>query len=299
MVCERLWRLKRGSRKRANAPKASAPRRLLAARRRSASMAEPAGRAEPTMLRCPKLLAIASVLLACTAPKPKVLQAERCNSAADLHACAADNARLTCDPLTSTWVTTGYCPTGTECMLAVLPAGATPVGAFAAGCTAATATDAGPTADGGKPYIGPGTPVSGGPADSSDGDGPGDAQLSKVDAPSGLCGNGLCDQGESTASCAKDCGPPVCGDNVCTAQESKSSCAWDCLSGAPAGAACMVEKCPGAAAACKASTACMLKLAQVWACAKGCAPCLNSCLQQLGTDSVAYAAASCGGQQCL
>lgn len=257
-------------------------------------------RSHPTTRVSGYFVLLAAAALGCgTAPKAKTVRAEPCNPAADLHACAADNARLTCDPLSATWLTTGYCPSGTQCTLAPLPAGVTPVGAFAAGCTGASATDAAATADGASPWIGPGTPVSGSASgDTADGDGPVDAPP-PADVPSALCGNGLCDPIETAVTCAKDCGPPVCGDNACTPKEDKSSCAWDCLAGAAAGATCMVDKCPGASAACKASAACMRKLAQVWACAKGCAPCLNSCLQQLGTDSVAYAAASCGGQQCL
>ncbi|MBM4346044.1 MAG: hypothetical protein FJ100_21935 [Deltaproteobacteria bacterium] len=243
---------------------------------------------------------VAVLALACTGPKPKTTTAEPCDPAVDLHACTSDGARLTCDPRTSTWTTTGYCPAGSECALAPLPAGVTPAGAFAAACRAAGTAVAvdGSGSDGGQPFVGPGTRVGGGSTDAgSDVDVP--PQHDSADVASPLCGNGVCDQGESATACAKDCGPPVCGDNACTAQEDSSSCAWDCVAGAAAGAVCMTEKCPGASAACKASPACMRKLAQVWACAKGCAPCLNSCLQQLGTDAVAYAAASCGGQQCL
>ena len=45
-----------------------------------------------------------------------------------------------------------------------------------------------------------------------------------------VCGNGTCEIGESSSTCAADCGPPppVCGNGVCEAGESRLSCRVDC-----------------------------------------------------------------------
>ena len=44
------------------------------------------------------------------------------------------------------------------------------------------------------------------------------------------CGDGVCDAGESTSTCASDCPStgPTCGDGVCETGESTSTCAADC-----------------------------------------------------------------------
>src|SRR3989304_419127 len=53
----------------------------------------------------------------------------------------------------------------------------------------------------------------------------------------GECGNGLCEPefGENPLTCPQDCGspPPVCGNDVCESGETCSSCAKDCGSCPP------------------------------------------------------------------
>lgn len=45
------------------------------------------------------------------------------------------------------------------------------------------------------------------------------------------CGDGVCDPGETCATCDEDCGgcPPRCGDGVCDALEDCATCAEDCV----------------------------------------------------------------------
>ena len=53
------------------------------------------------------------------------------------------------------------------------------------------------------------------------------------------CGDGLCDGGESCATCPSDCGACVCGDGTCSAGEC-SSCPADCPNGCACNDTCEV-----------------------------------------------------------
>jgi len=96
-----------------------------------------------------------------------------------------------------------------------------------------------------------------------------------------VCGNGYCD-GDELWSCPKDCQfpVPVCGNGSCEPGESSKTCAGDC--GAPTDVAtCVAEHCATQQAACKADAGCAAVIACLdacpvtseWkACAKSCSP---------------------------
>ena len=57
--------------------------------------------------------------------------------------------------------------------------------------------------------------------------------------PTPVCGNGTCETGETSQTCAKDCGPakPICGDGICDPNlETSQTCPKDC--GTPPATAC-------------------------------------------------------------
>jgi hypothetical protein len=45
------------------------------------------------------------------------------------------------------------------------------------------------------------------------------------------CGDGVCDDGETSTTCPEDCKGPVCGDGVCGSGETHASCPQDCTCG--------------------------------------------------------------------
>jgi lysophospholipase L1-like esterase len=51
--------------------------------------------------------------------------------------------------------------------------------------------------------------------------------LGYSDVTTGVCGDFVCDPGETPASCSSDC-PDVCGDGLCTGSEDAASCSVDC-----------------------------------------------------------------------
>jgi hypothetical protein len=69
-----------------------------------------------------------------------------------------------------------------------------------------------------------------------------------------VCGNGTCEAGETTVSCAADCTPPaVCGNGLCETGETAASCAADC---APPPADSCAGLCGGSADSCYCDDSC-------------------------------------------
>lgn len=241
--------------------------------------------------------------------KAPIWHADPCDSATEFEKCTADapTQRWRCDPVSARWLTLAFCPIGSTCAAADLPAEATggigttcvahaPDGSSAgdgAIADAALSGDTGPTADSASPKdAGKDTDAGQG------GDAGKDGGKDGADTGGGLCGNGVCDKEESGTACPKDCGTPVCGDSHCQIAEA-TSCPYDCTAGAAAGAACMMAKCPGEAQPCKASSSCPVALAAVWSCAQDCSGCLPQCLTTLAKDPKVFAVASCSAALCL
>ncbi len=54
-----------------------------------------------------------------------------------------------------------------------------------------------------------------------------------------VCGNGVCEKGETNSSCSNDCAPKtVCGNGTCESGETSASCPADCPAATPTQQAC-------------------------------------------------------------
>ena len=122
-------------------------------------------------------------------------------------AAGTQHSRMTCDASASIWVLLANCAVGEFCVEAGDPAAP---GKMITTCAqpATVQPDAGPT----------------------DGATPNDATTAGP-----VCGNGICEAPENTATCAADCKAtgPVCGNGICEAPENTASCAADCKATGP------------------------------------------------------------------
>ena len=94
----------------------------------------------------------------------------------------------------------------------------------------------------------------------------------------GSCGNGKCDSGETPSSCPSDCkttGTGVCGDGKCGSGE---SCPMDCNSKFSQSMQCAMAECQSQMAACSASAPCV----EAFNCLISC-NCQTGCMQECGS----------------
>ncbi len=169
----------------------------------------------------------------------------QCDSAQVFQGCYA-GLPMQCDAGSGSWKAMDPCPSGQFCIEKLDAASGKPqyrsavcVSSGGGGTSADVATgnsdsssggDASSTADAVKPDVSSG----------SDSTSSGDAvkEVAVVDIDSGaVCGNGVCETGESKANCSADCGSagPVCGNGTCESGETTANCSKDC---GPAGPVC-------------------------------------------------------------
>ncbi len=118
-----------------------------------------------------------------------------------------------------------------------------------------------------------------------------------------ICGDGQCAAAESPTSCPADCKPVSkhCGDTVCGSSETDVACPVDCQEGADQAWGCMEKNCPNEAAACIGDAACGAALNQTTKCLIDCGggdTCVQKCQGPVVGNSKALSLALCAIDQC-
>ncbi len=123
-----------------------------------------------------------------------------------------------------------------------------------------------------------------------------------VGADPAICGNAVCEAGETWATCSQDCEAPadVCGDGLCTPGENQVACPVDCDADFAGVVACLGNKCKALLQACLAETGCVTTLGNGIPCLANCMDdqCLQTCIDSQSFNSNAKALAACGFKAC-
>jgi len=117
-----------------------------------------------------------------------------------------------------------------------------------------------------------------------------------------VCGNSVCEPGETWSTCGQDCEAPadVCGDGLCTPGENQVACPVDCDADFAGVVACLGKKCSALLKACLGQPACVTTLGNGIPCLANCMddPCLQTCIDSQNFNAPAKALAACGFKAC-
>ncbi|MBI5608201.1 MAG: hypothetical protein HY902_04920 [Deltaproteobacteria bacterium] len=100
-------------------------------------------------------------------------------------------------------------------------------------------------------------------------------------APKPVCGNGKCESGETSASCASDCGGGggQCGNLVCESGENTSNCNQDC----DPTTVCLMNACGDSVMACLSDAKCGALYSCIGQCPSGDNACAQKCATTAGS----------------
>lgn len=116
-----------------------------------------------------------------------------------------------------------------------------------------------------------------------------------------VCGNGSCEATETPANCAADCkAGPVCGDGKCETPETAANCAADCKASTSPLVTCIDQQCNAELAACVANAECVKAVTCLEKCAATDQGCVTNCASKGGFGQQAIDLALCvAGSSCL